>query len=326
MPERGPGLRDGGDHHAGRREPRPHRRRSPRRSTRSSRRLPALKTARRSPATACSTAASRPTPATFFVTLKDFEERYAPSRRRKARERARRADRAATARRRQHQGGRRHPDRAAGHPGHRHHGRLRVLDPGHRRRRPGAARRADPAVPRQGAHAAGADRPEHHLPRQHAAAAAPMSTATRPTLLGVPVQDVYSAIQAQFGSLTVSQYNQYSRVWWVILQSDAAVPAEPRRPHAPLHAVEQRRDGPAVGAGHDRVGDRARPAAALQRLPGGQDQRQRRAGLQLRARRSRRWRRWRGRSCRRATPSRGRAWPSRRRSPGAPRRLPSSSA
>jgi multidrug efflux pump len=39
-------------------------------------------------------------------------------------------------------------------------------------------------------------------------------------LLGVPVQDIYNAIQAQFGSLTVSQYNQYSRVWWVILQSD----------------------------------------------------------------------------------------------------------
>jgi multidrug efflux pump len=39
-------------------------------------------------------------------------------------------------------------------------------------------------------------------------------------LLGVPVQDVYSAIQAQFGSLTASQYNQFSRVWWVILQSD----------------------------------------------------------------------------------------------------------
>jgi multidrug efflux pump len=41
-------------------------------------------------------------------------------------------------------------------------------------------------------------------------------------LLGVPVQDVYSALQAQFGSITVSQFNQYSRVWNVILQSDAA--------------------------------------------------------------------------------------------------------
>jgi len=41
------------------------------------------------------------------------------------------------------------------------------------------------------------------------------------TLLGVPVQDVYSAIQAQFGSLTASQFNQFSRVWWVVIQSDA---------------------------------------------------------------------------------------------------------
>ncbi|MGE5247260.1 MAG: efflux RND transporter permease subunit, partial [Verrucomicrobiota bacterium] len=40
-------------------------------------------------------------------------------------------------------------------------------------------------------------------------------------LLGVPVQDVYNALQTQFGSITVSQYNQYSRVWNVVLQSDA---------------------------------------------------------------------------------------------------------
>jgi multidrug efflux pump len=40
-------------------------------------------------------------------------------------------------------------------------------------------------------------------------------------LLGLPVEDVYTAIQAQFGSLTVSQFNQYSRVWNVVLQSDA---------------------------------------------------------------------------------------------------------
>jgi multidrug efflux pump len=40
-------------------------------------------------------------------------------------------------------------------------------------------------------------------------------------LLGVPVQDVYSAMQAQFGSIQVSQFNQYSRVWNVVLQSDA---------------------------------------------------------------------------------------------------------
>ncbi len=40
-------------------------------------------------------------------------------------------------------------------------------------------------------------------------------------LLGIPIQDVYSAIQAQFGSLTVSQYNMFSNVWWVVIQSDA---------------------------------------------------------------------------------------------------------
>jgi multidrug efflux pump len=46
-------------------------------------------------------------------------------------------------------------------------------------------------------------------------------------LLGVPVKDVYNAIQAQFGSLTVSQYNEYSRVWWVILQSEPKYRQEP---------------------------------------------------------------------------------------------------
>lgn len=47
------------------------------------------------------------------------------------------------------------------------------------------------------------------------------------TLLGVPVEDVYSALQAQFGSIQVSQYNQYSRVWNVVLQSDAPYRRDP---------------------------------------------------------------------------------------------------
>src|SRR4029453_13204880 len=33
------------------------------------------------------------------------------------------------------------------------------------------------------------------------------------TLLGVPIEDVYSAIQAQFGSLTASQFNHFTPVW-----------------------------------------------------------------------------------------------------------------
>ncbi len=47
------------------------------------------------------------------------------------------------------------------------------------------------------------------------------------TLLGVPVSDVYSAIQAQFGSLMASQYNEFSRVWWVVLQSDPKYRRQP---------------------------------------------------------------------------------------------------
>jgi multidrug efflux pump len=47
------------------------------------------------------------------------------------------------------------------------------------------------------------------------------------TLLNVPINDVYNAIQAQFGSLTVSQFNEFSRVWWVIVQSDAPYRQQP---------------------------------------------------------------------------------------------------
>ncbi|MEX3776780.1 efflux RND transporter permease subunit [Pseudomonas sp. MYb118] len=38
--------------------------------------------------------------------------------------------------------------------------------------------------------------------------------------LGVPVEDVYSAMQTMFGSLYVSQFNKFSRLWQVILQAE----------------------------------------------------------------------------------------------------------
>jgi multidrug efflux pump len=38
--------------------------------------------------------------------------------------------------------------------------------------------------------------------------------------LGLAVPDVYAALQTQFGSLYVSQYNKYGRVWQVILQAE----------------------------------------------------------------------------------------------------------
>ncbi|MDB6141666.1 MAG: putative efflux pump rane transporter ttgB [Pseudomonas sp.] len=40
--------------------------------------------------------------------------------------------------------------------------------------------------------------------------------------LGVPVEDVYSSMQTMFGSLYVSQFNKFSRLWQVILQAEPA--------------------------------------------------------------------------------------------------------
>jgi multidrug efflux pump len=45
---------------------------------------------------------------------------------------------------------------------------------------------------------------------------------TKTETLGVPVQDVYSAMQTMFGSLYVSQFNKDSRLWQVILQAESA--------------------------------------------------------------------------------------------------------
>jgi multidrug efflux pump len=50
---------------------------------------------------------------------------------------------------------------------------------------------------------------------------------SKTVLLDVPIEDVYSALQAQFGSIQVSQYNEYSRVWNVVLQSDAQFRRDP---------------------------------------------------------------------------------------------------
>jgi multidrug efflux pump len=45
--------------------------------------------------------------------------------------------------------------------------------------------------------------------------------------LGVPVEDVYSAMQTMFGSLYVSQFNKYSRLWQVIVQAEPAYRLKP---------------------------------------------------------------------------------------------------
>ncbi|UKD17191.1 multidrug efflux RND transporter permease subunit [Burkholderia aenigmatica] len=46
--------------------------------------------------------------------------------------------------------------------------------------------------------------------------------------LGVPVQDVYSAMQTMFGSLYVSQFNRASRLWQVILQAEPSYRLKPQ--------------------------------------------------------------------------------------------------
>ncbi|OZI60555.1 efflux RND transporter permease subunit [Bordetella genomosp. 11] len=45
--------------------------------------------------------------------------------------------------------------------------------------------------------------------------------------LGIPVEEVYSAMQTMFGSLYVSQFNRSSRLWQVILQADASYRLRP---------------------------------------------------------------------------------------------------
>ena len=46
-------------------------------------------------------------------------------------------------------------------------------------------------------------------------------------VLGVPVGDVFQAMQAYFGSQVAGQFSQFSRVWFVIVQADAAYRANP---------------------------------------------------------------------------------------------------
>ena len=100
--------------------------------------------------------------------------------------------------------------------------------------------------------------------------------------LGVAVQDIYSTIQTMFGSLYVSQFNKFSRLWQVILQAE---PGERLQPEdldqiyvrsksgamVPLKAVTtaQYVTGPVI-------------CHALQQFSSCQDHRLRRTGIQLR--------------------------------------------
>ena len=47
--------------------------------------------------------------------------------------------------------------------------------------------------------------------------------------LGVPIQDVYTTLQALLGGTYVNQFNRFGRVWRVFLAGRAAVPDGSRR-------------------------------------------------------------------------------------------------
>ncbi len=61
--------------------------------------------------------------------------------------------------------------------------------------------------------------------------------------LGVPVQVIYDALQTLFGSLYVSQYNKYGRVWQVILQAE---PEFREKPEDINNIFVRQRDGKMV--------------------------------------------------------------------------------
>jgi multidrug efflux pump len=46
-------------------------------------------------------------------------------------------------------------------------------------------------------------------------------------VMGVHVADVFQTLQALFGSTIAGQFSQFSRVWWVVLQADAAYRMKP---------------------------------------------------------------------------------------------------
>lgn len=46
-------------------------------------------------------------------------------------------------------------------------------------------------------------------------------------LYGIPIQDVYDTLQTLFGSLYVSQFNKFSRLWQVIVQAESAYRVSP---------------------------------------------------------------------------------------------------
>ena len=167
--ERGSGLRDGGDHHAGGGEHRPHAgggREGGRDLRQDLRGRDTLDDHRLQPARQRLQDQLR----RLLRDAQGFQGAVCNDRSRKDAECSCGAD-DAVPRSVGDRAGYRHSDRAAADSRHRHDGRLRVLDPGHRCRRSGAARRGDAGFPQEGAHAHRARESVLHVSRQYAAVA-----------------------------------------------------------------------------------------------------------------------------------------------------------
>jgi multidrug efflux pump subunit AcrB len=172
------------------------------------------------------------------------------------------------------------PPEPAGDPRAGRHRRLRVLPAGPQRRRPGPAR----AGGRQFIAAANA-RPE--LARVSTTFSAAQQQLyldvdrARAELLGIPVQDVYATLQAYFGSMYVSQFTQFGRIWQVIIQAEDVYRDAPADLDN-IFLVSSTGETLPLSAVATTAMPPGPPVEPLQRLPRGQGHGQRRARLQLR--------------------------------------------
>ena len=310
---RGPGLSARRGHHAGCGEPRPHRRRVAARHRLFHEAAGGRAASRSSTASACSTARTRTTPATFFVGFKSFDERYKSANIRTQNARAVLVD-------------------AYEHLSQVKEGIILPVNP--------------PSIPGLGttggtemwiqskgdatiAQLAGVVNEFLAKAKQRPELARVTSTFNassqqllvnvdrdKAETLGVPVEDVYSAMQTMFGSLYVSQFNRSSRLWQVILQAEPSYRLKPEDLDQIFVRSKTGSMVPLKSVVTTQVRHRPGPGHALQQFPGGQDHGQRRAGLQLGAGDRPRWKKSPTRCCRRTTASAGAARPTRRRQAG----------
>ena len=128
---------------------------------------------------------------------------------------------------------------------------------------------------------------------------------TKARQLGVPVTDVFDTMQIYLGSLYANDFNKFGRTYSVRVQADAAYRARAEDIGAAQGALDERRDGAAVGADEGHADLRPGARDALQRLPHRRHQRRRRRRASRRARRRTRSSASPPRRCRPASPTSG---------------------